>query len=646
MSNEPGADAEGTPPRADGEVGDGPRPDALARLLIESVHDYAIYALDVEGRVVDWPESARRVKGYTAEEVLGRDYEIFYTAEARAAGEPREALRVAAAEGRLETEGWRVRKGGVAFWANVVVTPLFDADGRLIGFGKVTRDLTEEKRAEEKRAEEDARRLIREQAARAAAEAAEQRARLAAEVSQALASSLDYEETLRRVARLAVPRLADWCEIDLVGQDGVISRVAVAHFDPVEGERAVSTAESPAADAGAMAVIRTGESKLVETVTDDLLAWIARDEEHLELLRARGIESYMAVPLNARGRRLGAITFMMAGSGRRCDETDLMIAEDVGRRMAMAIDNALLFREVERARVRFEEQAIELEEQADELRAQAAELEEMQVELELTNDELQRANEDLRLKTGEAEAARAEAERANAAKSHFLATMSHELRTPLNAIAGYTELLELEVHGPITPDQRHDLSRIRRNQVHLLGLINDVLNFARIEAGQVHYRIEPVALEMVLVETESLIGPQLRQRELVHRRRPGDPEVRVLADPERVQQIILNLLSNAIKFTQPGGRIELDWKASEDVVSVRVRDTGIGIPPDRLETIFEPFIQINRDRISDADGVGLGLAISRDLARAMGGDLIVTSEVGVGSTFTLTLPRAEAEVNA
>ena len=510
---------------------------------------------------------------------------------------------------------------------------------RLVG---TVRDFTEEKRAEE-----DARRLIQEQAARAAAEAAEQRARFVAEVSRLLASSLDHETTLQQVARLAIPELADWCMVDLVARGGGIERIAVAHPDPeaearVRKDRARFAPDlaGEASEGGADWVMRTGKAMLVEEVTDAFLGEIARDEEQLRLLRELGIHSYMAVPLEARGKRLGTITFMTAASGRRYDATDLLVAEDVGRRAALAIDNALLFREVEEARAGFEALAVELEEQADELRSQAAELEETQVELEVANDELQHINEHLREQTEEAEAARAEAERANEAKSHFLATMSHELRTPLNAIAGYTELLELGIRGPLTDEQRRDLERIRRNQVHLLGLINDVLNFVRIEAGQVHYRIEPVTIDDVLAETETLIGPQVRAKELAYTRHPGDRSVRVLADPERLQQIVINLLTNSVKFTPSGGAIELDWVADADQVKIRVRDTGIGIAPDRLATIFDPFIQVSRDRISDTEGVGLGLAISRDLARAMDGELVAASELGVGSTFVLTLPRA------
>jgi len=235
--------------------------------------------------------------------------------------------------------------------------------------------------------------------------------------------------------------------------------------------------------------------------------------------------------------------------------------------------------------------------------------------------------------------ARAEAEAANRAKFEFLTTMSHELRTPLNAIAGYVDLLDLEIRGPLTPQQREDLGRIRRSQTHLLGLINDVLNFARIETGHVNFALEDVALDELLTEVEALIAPQVGARGLAYEYRRFDPGVTVRADPEKLRQIVLNLLSNAVKFTPPGGRVTLSCEAEERTARVRVADTGIGIPQDKLGTIFEPFVQVNAGYTRTSEGTGLGLSISRDLARAMGGELGVESREGEGSTFTLVLPR-------
>jgi signal transduction histidine kinase len=228
----------------------------------------------------------------------------------------------------------------------------------------------------------------------------------------------------------------------------------------------------------------------------------------------------------------------------------------------------------------------------------------------------------------------------------FLATMSHELRTPLNAIGGYAELIELGIRGPVTSEQRSDLARIQQSQRHLLGLINGVLNYARVEAGAVHYSVENVSLAEVLAACEAVMAPQVRLRGLTLDHASCDRSLRVRADGEKLQQIVLNLMSNAVKFTEPGGRIALRCLASAEdgrlgaTVRVQVSDTGIGIDPDQLERVFEPFVQIDASLTRTREGTGLGLAISRDLARGMGGELSAESAPGGGSTFTLVLPRA------
>jgi PAS domain S-box-containing protein len=372
----------------------------IHRLLVESVHEYAIFALDPEGHVTSWNAGAQRLKGYTAAEIIGHHFSIFYPSDVAASGHPERELAIALDRGSYEEEGWRVRRDGTRFWANVVIATLRNEDGTLAGFAKVTRDLTERREAEQRRLD-DARRV-------------------------------------------------------------------------------------------------------------------------------------------------------------------------------------------------------------------------------------------------------AEAEAANRAKSEFLASLSHELRTPLNAIGGYVELLALEIHGPVTDAQRESMERIRTSQRHLLALITDLLNYSRLEVGRIEYDIRPVGLDVLMGDVRAVVEPLAAARDIALEWPPPGPAVavRVLADAPRADQVLLNLLTNAIKYTEPGGRVTVSCERGEDSIAIMVADTGIGIPDDQIEGIFEPFTQLGRSHTSAHEGIGLGLAISRELARAMGGDISVVSELGRGSAFTLSLPRADSQREA
>jgi len=279
-----------------------------------------------------------------------------------------------------------------------------------------------------------------------------------------------------------------------------------------------------------------------------------------------------------------------------------------------------------------------LEESNHLLQTQARQLEHQTEEARELAHELALTNEELRSVISEAKKAWAAADAANRAKAEFLTVMSHELRTPLNSIAGYVDLLEMELRGPLTEAQKSDLARIRRSQQHLLGIINDILNFTRLEATEVKFDIIDVPVRAVIADLEAVVSSLASAKSLEYRCYSPAGNVFARTDPDKLRQIMLNLLSNAVKFTPEGGRIRVTCAANEKTVSIKVEDNGPGIPLDKQEAVFEPFVQLDRGLTRTTEGTGLGLAISRGLARGMGGDILLKSEPGVGSVFTVTIP--------
>ena len=401
------------------------------------------------------------------------------------------------------------------------------------------------------------------------------------EALHALTAALGEALTAREIVRAVVANIAS-----MFGAAGVViaRRTADGHDVETLGSAGMPTdAESKwalfplAAHVPLAHVTRTGESLFLESVEE-------RERRFPEpnAFADAGLHANAIVPLMVESHPIGAlgIAFRQA---RTFDEEERALVVSVARQCSLAL---------ERARLIHSERA-----------------------------------------------ARAEADAANQVKTQFLATMSHELRTPLNAIGGYTELLEMEIHGPVTAAQREVLVRIQRSQQHLLNLVNNVLNLVKLDTHHVHYHFAQVAMDQVLQFVAEATGPQLQAKRLRYEQAPCEG-VSVRADPEKLRQILINLLSNAIKFTDEGGKITMVCKVEGTQVRTDVHDTGCGIPAEQIDTIFDPFVQVDRRLNRPIEGTGLGLAISRELALGMSGQLTVESVVGVGSTFTLRLPQA------
>ena len=281
-----------------------------------------------------------------------------------------------------------------------------------------------------------------------------------------------------------------------------------------------------------------------------------------------------------------------------------------------------------------------LEESNTVLQTQARQLEHQTNEARELAHELALTNEELRAVISEARKAWAAADSANRSKAEFLTVMSHELRTPLNSIGGYVDLLEMELRGPLTEAQKSDRARIKRSQEHLLGIITDILNFTRMEATEVKYDVIDVPLRALIADLDAVVSSLARAKSVAYQCDFPSSSLYARTDPDKLRQIMINLLSNAMKFTAPGGHVRVWCTHKEKSVLIHVEDNGPGIPLEKHEAVFEPFVQLDRGLTRRTDGTGLGLAISRGLARGMGGDVQVRSDVGVGSVFTVTLPLA------
>ena len=406
----------------------------------------------------------------------------------------------------------------------------------------------------------------------------EQQALFLARAASALAASLDYHETLKTVAQMAVPHIADWCAVDIVNATGTLEQLALVHVDP---ERVTYAREfsrryppDPSAPTGMHAVVRTGKSFLMPQLTEEMIRQGGRSDAHREDIRALKITSYMIVPLRTRQGIVGALTFVSAESGRRFSEADLQFAETVADRAAVSIENARAYEE---------------------------------------------------------------ARQANHLKDEFLATLSHELRTPLNAILGYARMLRT---GAVSAERRGDaLDVIERNSGMLAQIVEDILDVSRIISGKLRLRMQVLDVSQLVSDALATVEPAA-ERKGVRLGSRIDPAVTTIqADQDRLRQVLWNLLTNAVKFTPASGSVDLTVSALPGGVEISVVDTGLGIAPDILPFIFERFRQGDSRSVREHGGLGLGLSIARNIVEMHGGTIHAASDGdGKGATFSVRLP--------
>jgi PAS domain S-box-containing protein len=533
----------------------------LTSMAMEGVliHDYGV--------ILDANPSLARIFGYELSEVVGRNV-LEFVPDPEERDRVREQMR-SDVGGPYEISARR--RDGTRIAVEVIARSA-PYQGRIVRVASV-RDITERKQLEAQTRE-----LMHEQIARAEAEAAQERAAFLAEASKVLGTSFDYHTTLEQLARLAVPRIADLCVVDVVEGEAGFERLGVAHVDPAKElllrqETRFATGVV-SRDHPVVRVIMEAKPWLVREVDPSVVRASALNETHLRILEDVAPRSLMTVPLIASGKVLGALTLVASDSGRRYGEEELALAEELARRAALAVDNARLFHE---------------------------------------------------------------AQQATRARDEMLAVVAHDLRNPLNTVSMSCSLLLESASGSERPAEQRQLTIMRRATERMNRLIHDLLDVKRIEQGRLAVNPRPETMSAIIRDAIDMLRPLADAQALALESEIPDELPQVLADPPRIQQVLSNLVGNAIKFTPRGGRITL--RANPDTAEVRlaVVDTGPGIPPDQLPHVFGRFWQA---RSSDERGIGLGLAIAKGIVEAHQGRIWVESRLGEGSAFYFTVPVA------
>ncbi len=542
------------------------------RAIFESA-PIGIAVTGLDGRIVQTNRALQNMLGYSADEFAGQPFTAFaHVADVKSGLQPFQQLGMGQTE-RYEQELRFVHKAGSIVWGNVVVSLVRDAEGRplfAIGMGE---DITRRKQAEQERLQ-----LLREQAARTEAEAAQRRLSFLADVSTQLAASLDLQTTTQRVARSAVPVLADWCTLNLVNANGMLQGLATAHVDPQKEELAREMRRRYPArqeSSPALRVLTTGVPRLIPEINDQMLADISVDAEHLRLWQALAPRSVIIVPLSAHGRTRGTLSLIVtADSDRRYGQADLALAEDLGRRAGLAVENAQLYFQAEEAiRVRDE----------------------------------------------------------------FLSVAAHELKTPVTSLRGFAQLTlrTLDQVGEIDFKRlKRALDVVDQQSEKLTRLVAQLLDVSRFQSGKLGLQCHETDLSSLVL---ALVEGMQAQSERHQLRAHVAPHVRANVDALRIEQVVTNLIDNAIKYSPEGGPVDVHLTVTEDhTVQIAVRDRGVGVPTEDRERIFERFYQAGTDR--NRAGMGLGLYISRQIIELHGGQIGVELPEDGGSKFVVSLP--------
>jgi PAS domain S-box-containing protein len=544
---------------------------------------FGIGVADLRGRILTANPALEKILGYSQDEMQGRVLlaELTHAEDAEAGMRAFQALAAGECD-EYQIEQRFFNREGRHMWVHLAMSLVRDAEGRpvfAIGMGE---DVTARKVAEEQRLQ-----LHREQAARAEAEAGQRGLAFLAEASTQLAASLDYATTIEAVVRAVVPPLADWATLRTLDDNGNLRPVATAHIDPRQEALALQMrrryppqAEEPLSPA--MAVLRSGESVLIPEVSPELLRQVSRGAEHFAMWQTLGPQSLLIVPLTAHGRVHGTLTLIAtAASGRRYTTTDLALAEDLGRRAALAVENAQLY-----------------------ARAQTA---------------IQTAEEAVR------------------ARDEFLSVAAHELKTPVTSLRGFAQLsLRALAHDEELDRQRlaSALTIVNEQSSKLSRLVTQLLNISRIQSGKLVLEARDTDVALLVADvTRSLAGQSPHHTFTTH----TPDQLWLQVDPLRLEQVLVNLLDNAIKYSPDGGPIEVDVSTPEPTaLRLSVRDQGIGIPAEHRDRIFERFYQVGAT--SQQTGMGLGLYISRQIVELHGGRIEVETPPDGGARFVVTLP--------